>query len=323
MRRPTTTSGSFPSLLRSHRLTRSLGACVVLSASLLACGSDDDASSSTASSSTAAAAATAATAGDVATSASADATVASTLSSADSTDASSPDATDASSPDASSPAGGATTGAVDLEAYCAGEVRIETISSALGNPDADVVAVAQSLLEAAEPVRELAPAELTATFDAAISALQQTIDTKDPTPLFSLDTSPLHDYDREHCGWAEVPVTLIDYHFNDLPETLPAGPTDFEVTNEGTEFHVLLIVQRKDGVTQSWDELLQSPDFQTSVEDVAGAAAAPGESGYGVVDLKPGEYLALCPVPVGSTGPEEGTGPPHFTQGMHMVITVT
>ena len=48
------------------------------------------------------------------------------------------------------------------------------------------------------------------------------------------------------------------------------------------------------------------------------------DADHGLVDLAPGEYIAYCPIPSGTTGEESaGDGPPHFTQGMLAEFTVS
>ena len=84
-----------------------------------------------------------------------------------------------------------------------------------------------------------------------------------------------------------------------------------------------MIVKKKPGVTESFDELLASPDGESKVDTVVAGLRRPGEQANTSGHLDPGEYLALCPISVGSTGETEGTGPPHFTMGMHQALTVT
>lgn len=43
----------------------------------------------------------------------------------------------------------------------------------------------------------------------------------------------------------------------------------------------------------------------------------------GLFELETGDYVAACFIPEGSTGDEEGTGPPHFTKGMKTEFTVS
>lgn len=52
----------------------------------------------------------------------------------------------------------------------------------------------------------------------------------------------------------------------------------------------------------------------------------PGEDGYAVVELEPGDYIAACFIPTGTTsedGPPAGEpGPPHALHGMVAEFTV-
>src|SRR5262245_53119754 len=73
-----------------------------------------------------------------------------------------------------------------------------------------------------------------------------------------------------------VQVSLVDGHI-DMPETLPAGPTTFEVTNNGTTEHNFEI---------------GGPAMELKLE----SNLSPGQSGTLDVDLAPGEYQVFCPV---------------------------
>ena len=58
-----------------------------------------------------------------------------------------------------------------------------------------------------------------------------------------------------------------------------------------------------DDVTLSTDELLALPEEEvfTMITMVGGAFAAPGTTGNTVMDLTPGRYVAVCPIPQGMT----------------------
>ena len=62
---------------------------------------------------------------------------------------------------------------------------------------------------------------------------------------------------------------------------------------------------------------------QSMTTQIGALEAAPGQPAQGTIKLdKPGDYLALCPVPVGSmTGPASGALP-HFMKGMYTLFTV-
>lgn len=78
----------------------------------------------------------------------------------------------------------------------------------------------------------------------------------------------------------------------DMPASLPAGPTTFEVTNDGTIEHNFEI--EGEGIEEVFETNLQ-----------------PGETRTMEVDLAPGTYKVYCPV--------EG----HEEQGMVTELTVT
>jgi uncharacterized cupredoxin-like copper-binding protein len=87
-----------------------------------------------------------------------------------------------------------------------------------------------------------------------------------------------------------VQVSLVDGAI-EMPSELPAGPTTFEITNNGTGEHGFDI--EGGGV-----EAMLEPTLQ------------PGESGTLEVDLQPGTYTAYCPVG------------DHRSEGMEIELTV-
>jgi uncharacterized cupredoxin-like copper-binding protein len=87
----------------------------------------------------------------------------------------------------------------------------------------------------------------------------------------------------------EVPVSLMEFAI-DMPDSLPAGPVTFMVTNNGT-------------VTHSFE--IENADLEEELE----SELAPGETGMLTVDLAPGTYEVYCPV--------DG----HRQQGMELEVT--
>jgi len=79
-------------------------------------------------------------------------------------------------------------------------------------------------------------------------------------------------------GSANAPVAVSEKEFMiDMPTTLPAGTTTFNVTNDGTITH--------------------SFEFEgQGIEKRLAQPLQPGQSGTLTVDLKPGTYEAYCPV---------------------------
>jgi uncharacterized cupredoxin-like copper-binding protein len=88
-----------------------------------------------------------------------------------------------------------------------------------------------------------------------------------------------------------VAVSLTEFAI-DMPTELPAGPTMFEITNDGTIEHNFEVEGQ--GIEEELPENL-----------------APGASGTLTVDLAPGTYEVYCPV---------GN---HENQGMLLELTVT
>jgi len=88
-----------------------------------------------------------------------------------------------------------------------------------------------------------------------------------------------------------VEVTLEDGQIN-MVDSLPAGPTTFMITNNGTEEHSFEV--EGNGIEEELDPHLQ-----------------PGENGTLEVDLQPGTYEVYCPMA------------DHRGQGMEIELTVT
>ncbi|MCA9862007.1 MAG: hypothetical protein KC432_03270, partial [Thermomicrobiales bacterium] len=89
-----------------------------------------------------------------------------------------------------------------------------------------------------------------------------------------------------------VDVALSNFVI-DMPETLPAGPTRFAITNNGQAPHNFVI--EGNGQSKKLANNLQ-----------------PGQSGFLNIDLAPGVYTIYCPVGEGA----------HRAQGMELTLTV-
>lgn len=137
---------------------------------------------------------------------------------------------------------------------------------------------------------------------------------------------------QDNCDLASVEVLATDYAFSGLPSELPAGPTMIELANDGAELHELLVMRKNDGVTESFEAIIELPQEEAMelVTIVGSVVALPGGAGVMTTDLTSGDYLAICFLPTGLT-PEvaeipEGSapplGPPHFVHGMMQELTV-
>jgi hypothetical protein len=125
-------------------------------------------------------------------------------------------------------------------------------------------------------------------------------------------------YMLDNCGFPQTEVTAVNFEFQDLPDSLPAGMSAVTLTNEGEDLHEIAVLRINDDVTMSAEELLALPQEQalSMVKIVGITFAAPGETTTAFVDAQPGRYFAACFIPEGTTPTAEGEGPPHFTLGM-------
>ena len=181
-----------------------------------------------------------------------------------------------------------------------------------------------------DDVIESAPEELADEAEVLQGAVDEMKSTGDftafETPEVSEADATAHAFDLENCGWQSVELATVDHAFEDFPDTVDAGVTSFDFTNEGEEVHELAVLRKSDGVTDTADELL-AMDEAASADKVTllgvGGPIAAGESQYLIVDLEPGDYIATSFVPVGMTSLDAPTeGAPQFTEGMVHEFTV-
>jgi hypothetical protein len=114
---------------------------------------------------------------------------------------------------------------------------------------------------------------------------------------------------------ADVTVTLTDFAF-DVPDTLPAGETVFDVVNDGAQIHEMGMIKLDEGATL--DEVLASLEAEEGPYSVVGAlyGLSSQSNGWTTIDLTPGTYALVCFV----TDPDSGQ--PHIALGMYDSVTV-
>jgi hypothetical protein len=232
-------------------------------------------------------------------------------------------------------------GESDFAAYCDAELAIETapepeIDFETATPEEQAEALrtygSETMRPLADDVVATAPEELTDDVELLSTAVDEVAASGDfatfEQPDVEAASDNLHAFDLDNCGWSTQQVTASDYAFEGVPEELSAGPTSFELTNDGEELHELMLVRKNDGVTTSADELLALPEEEalSQVTPVGSPAfAAQGEDDSLVADLEPGDYIGVCFIPVGTTSEEAPPpeGPPHAMQGMVLEFTVS
>lgn len=147
--------------------------------------------------------------------------------------------------------------------------------------------------------------------------------------------------EEEEAG-APVEVTAVDYEFQGLPDTVPAGTVLSLVNESETELHEIGAFRLDDEDERSVEELVALPEgeFDPGIPAMVLLAAPGGEQIAAVGDgtlTEPGRYAVICSVPTGadpaayleaaqephgSGPPEVEGGPPHFTQGMYAELIV-
>lgn len=148
--------------------------------------------------------------------------------------------------------------------------------------------MAMTFLLAACPVPAAAPGTGTVPESTATAAAE--------TPMSGAtsemtDTEGMTDTTGSSTAAGAVQVSLIEYAI-EMPTSIPAGPTTFEITNNGTEEHGFEIEGGE-------------------VEEALEPRLQPGETGTLQVDLPPGTYEVYCPVS------------DHADEGMRIELTVT
>lgn len=215
------------------------------------------------------------------------------------------------------------------DAFCDG--YIDANLQLNGEPDPD------ALTAAVDAVDVNAPDELTDAAGVVTAAVRDVLASGGEdfssfeTPEFTAAKEEVDRFTFTECAFdATVSVSGADYSFTGIPDDVAAGRVAVMFTNEGSEAHEIVLARRNDGVTDSFADLLALPEEEAmSKVTVVGGTFAPvnGSSSLLVADLEPGDYIALCFVPVGTTmtdgGPTEGDGPPHLAHGMQQEFTVS
>jgi uncharacterized cupredoxin-like copper-binding protein len=209
------------------------------------------------------------------------------------------------------------------EEFCTAVVDAETalLATLSGGEAADL----ESLLVTVE---ETAPEEISTEVDAVVAATRKGMKTQSDEPFgtdeFHENEEAVDQWVTDNCGFEEIDVAAVEYAFEGVPETVAAGNTTFNFTNEGEEVHEMLMIRFKDANT-SVEDLIQLSDkeAQKKIEFLGASYGPPGYSDSEIKTMTPGKYALVCFVSVGTTSEDkQGQGPPHITRGMSAEFTV-
>ncbi|MER3513040.1 MAG: hypothetical protein C4310_00335 [Chloroflexota bacterium] len=116
---------------------------------------------------------------------------------------------------------------------------------------------------------------------------------------------------------ADLSIALKDFGF-EMPAQVKAGRQTWEIKNQGPQLHEMVIIKLAPGKTMNdVGAFLQSPAGPPPFEFAGGMQALTvGKSAWLMLDLQPGNYVALCNVP------DPATGKAHAELGMLMPFTV-
>lgn len=203
------------------------------------------------------------------------------------------------------------------------EAKAATIAASQGgDPDEAIDLLEQAEQSAPEDISE----QITTVVDSARGALESEDESVFESDEFRETDEEIDQYVADNCGFERVDVQGVDYAFEGLPATLPAGKVTFDFSNEGDKVHEMTVLRIKDeGLTI--EELVKLPEQQAfkKIEFAGGAFAPPGEGEVENLALEPGEYGVVCFIPTGATdleALEKAEGPPHALEGMVAQFTV-
>ena len=218
-------------------------------------------------------------------------------------------------------------------------VSVDTKMSDIGDPDADPAVVKDdaTAIDAELGGVGALPPDLTEPVqtvrDGLAPLMEGQLDTgSTDTPEYNVAYVEIGAWVFDNCGFQDVDAEYANYKYVDIPSELSAGNTVFRFQNTGTDLHMVVLEKLAADDDRTADEIANGAleqmdgtgDNGGAQVVTAGGFALPGEDGYLSVDLEPGRYVMLCPLPMGWTGdgPPPEDAAPHFTAGMFTELTV-
>jgi hypothetical protein len=189
----------------------------------------------------------------------------------------------------------------------------------------------QDLDAALTGVETTAQPEVAANIQAVASEIRNAIQSRQEPSEEVLQQNPnaINKYRYNSCGYRQLDVTGIEYEFQGLPKTLPAGTVAIRFTDTGAELHELAIYRMKTKDSLKKVVGLSEKEQSKKLEPVGGTFAMQNQTSFTIAELtKPGRYAVICHLPVGSTSVEaaeeaEHDHPKsHAQEGMYATITV-
>jgi hypothetical protein len=219
-------------------------------------------------------------------------------------------------------------GSSDTAEFCEAAIAVDEVSLGLESGESTPDDF-EAALQAAEDSAPDEVAEAVGTMVTEARAMMEAPETEEgPPPMpgeaFYPASVEVAGFLTENCDVETLDVTATNYAFGGIGETAPAGTTVINLTNDGTEFHEVLLFQLAEGEERPLEELMALPEGEVDelLTEKAFAFAPPGAATFTTADLDPGRYVAICFVPVGATPEALQTGATlneedgHFMHGM-------
>ena len=179
--------------------------------------------------------------------------------------------------------------------------------------------------------QSLAPAEIAEPTAIVVAAFESAAD--DPQAVFTDDAAmaaieELTAFEAEECGLeapvaasqdeidsdaTRVDITAAEYTF-DTEDPTAAGRYSFVMTNAGAEPHLIVVAQLEQDV--ALEDVLASDGDVGVIQAVESDVAPPGGESVVTVDLEPGRWVIVCPIP-------NEAGESHATLGMLRELTIS
>jgi hypothetical protein len=181
-----------------------------------------------------------------------------------------------------------------------------------------------------DDVENSPPEEIAEVVAEFVPQVRGAVESQDPAVFeseeFQAADEELDAYVAADCGYESFSVSAVDYAFEGLPESVPAGNVTFDWTNDGGEVHEMLLVKLLDE-SVTVDDLMEmsDKDAQGKLQFIGAVFGPPTTEDVETYPLEAGKYLAVCFVPVGATDMEalnKADGPPHIAEGMSAEFTV-
>lgn len=211
------------------------------------------------------------------------------------------------------------------QAFCDAYVEAQSavLAASAGGDSGNI----ESLLQAAQ---EGAPEELAGQLETVVSTVTKAAEKGDDSAFeseeFTSADEEIDAYVADNCDYESHEISAVDYAFEGVPPTIPAGKVTFEWSNDGDEVHEMIIVRFKNDDAKLEDLLKMSDKEAQKQVDFAGASfGPPGTEDIETLDLAAGHYAMVCFIPVGATdldALEKAKGPPHVMKGMSAEFTV-